>query len=168
MTIEQMNVEQVIADLDEIMTNYPETAHDLPYLRDFLARNCPEFMNDLTWSEAYHIDNALFGHTQNAYWTEAYNFPKPGDIIDGQTVGTVGIFTFAFVEQSDSESEFLKYEQDVGTSYEDLTKSTRANASASSDDSDSGSDDSDSGSDSGSDSDGEGLLREINEQTLDN
>ena len=58
-------------------------------LYNIITERFPELM----FGKAANIDYSLYGSC-GRFWRHAYNFPKPGDHINGGEVSICGFFTF--------------------------------------------------------------------------
>jgi len=65
-------------------------------LSDLMTERYPKIMSKLTFGKAANIDCCLNNDSDfcGGYWRQAYDFPKPGDKINGGVVSTCGFFTF--------------------------------------------------------------------------
>lgn len=132
-------VETMIEQILTMIKHNPSITMDK--LREFSRTFDIVIDSKITFNQAVHVDERIFGISDHCYWSLAYNHPKIGDMIEGDIVNSIGIFTFGTREFDDikeikykrSRSDANDFDVDYDYEYENddhfyIRNKTRADA----------------------------------------
>ena len=103
----EVEVDNLIKQIRTMIRHNPSITLDK--LREFSRTFDIVKKSKITFNQAVHVDVEILGVSDHCYWSLAYNHPKVGDMVEGDIVDSVGIFTFG-VRQFDFVSE-IKYKR---------------------------------------------------------
>jgi hypothetical protein len=92
-------IDVMINKIRTIVKHNPSITMDK--LREFAETFDIVSKSKLTFDQAVYVDNQLFGCPKHDYWSLVHNHPNVGDMVEGDIVNSVGIFTFG-TKQIDS------------------------------------------------------------------